>query len=496
MNLSTFFTADRLKKIGIPVLAVILCICLIILIPILTDPYDCRMAPGAAVGGLKLTSLTKKEARELLQSRLDSDLLSRDLVITLPEDTIILTPDQVVLKADVRTAVRDAYRVGRKNAPGKDSGLLSYVTLNETAIREALANYAAKYDTELSQLQYRLEGDAPNLNTAAFDEATPTQTLAITIGVPKVQLDVDQVYEQITEVCSNVLTHPEDYQITIEKITPLDSPREPDLDVIYQEFAKEAVNDSLNMETYEQVAGSYGYVFDQEHAATLVAQAAPGETVRIPMEYVTPEILGDQVYFRDQLGHCETRHTNDQNRNTNLQLLCGFLDGLILQPGEEFSYNGAVGERTPERGFKPANAYSGRRVIKDYGGGVCQGSTTLYNCALLADLEILERICHGATVGYVPLGLDAAVNWNTKTDLRFRNNFHFPIMIKAEVSDGYVRMQILGTDEKDYYIEMHSSYSDEELATYAVSYKYKYSKETGELISKDFEARSSYYPLS
>lgn len=496
MALLPFFKTDRMKKIGIPVLAAVVCICLIILIPVLTDPYDCRMAPGASVGGLELAGMTKKEASAYLQSKLEEHLLSRELKIALPEETITLTSDQVVLEIDVRSAVKDAYRIGRKDAPGGELGLLSYVTLNEAAIRDALHAYANQYDTDFSQLQYRLEGDAPNLSTAAFDETAPAQTLVITLGVPKVQLNVDQLYDEITAACADVLVNPENYQVTMKGVIPLEVPDEPDIDAIYQEFAREAVSDSLNMETFEQVAGSYGYVFDRTQAESLIKNSAPGETVKIPMEFVAPEILGDQVYFRDQLGHCETRHTGDENRNTNLRLLCAALDGMILQPGEEFSYNGAVGERTPERGFKPANAYSGRRVVKDYGGGVCQGSTTLYNCVLLADLEVLERVCHGATVGYVPLGLDAAVNWNTKTDLKFRNNFHFPIMLKAEVSDGYVRMQILGTDEKDYYIEMHSGYSQEEDVIYAVSYKWKYSKETGELLSKDFEARSSYYPLS
>ena len=124
---------------------------------------------------------------------------------------------------------------------------------------------------------------------------------------------------------------------------------------------------------------------------------------------------------------------------------------------------------------------------------MCQGSSTLYNCVLLADLEVVARSCHGATIAYLPLGLDAAVNWGT-TDFQFRNNFHFPVKIEAETTVDLVKMRILGTDEKDYYIEMTSGYDDSrEDVIYAVSYKNKYSKETGELISKDREAFSTYY---
>lgn len=491
----SFLSGSRRKYILIA-LAVVLCLCVAFLLPILTDPYDCRMAEGTSIGGFDVSGMTKREARDALQSALDERLLSQNLTISLPRETITLTPDQLVSKTDVPAAVKDAYRNGRSDTPGGELALLNYVTLNEALIRDALYGYAAKYDTEFTPTDYHLEGDAPALTTDAFDEAAPCQTLVITLGVPKVQLDVDQLYEQIITTCDNVLREPNAYAIALTEIAPLEEPEPIHIPEIYAELAQEAVNDTLDMENFTFVNGSYGQIFDVAQAESQVAAAAPGETVRIPMEYAIPEVLGDQVYFQDVLGHCETRHTDDVNRNTNLGLLCASLDGVILQPGEEFSYNGTIGERTPERGYKPANAYSGTRVVKDYGGGVCQGSTTLYNCVLLADLEVLERNCHGATVGYVPLGLDAAVNWNTKTDLRFRNNFHFPIMLKAEVSDGYVRMQILGTDEKDYYIEMRTGSSSDDTVIYAVSYKCKYDKETGELLSKDLEARSSYYPLS
>jgi len=463
------------------------------------DPYDCRIAEGVTVGGLELGGMTKAEARKALQAALDQLLLTQPLTVALPEETLTISPQEAQLSADVRAAVKDAYRYGRQDGPAaKDIPLNgSYLTVNEGAIRSALEDYAARYDTAISQPRYALQGDAPALTTDQFDGNAPCQTLAITLGVPRVELDVDALCDQILGVYEAAAgCRPEDYHVSIAEIQPLEVPAAPDLTAIAEELCRKPVNDALDMQTYQLLPGAYGYTFREDSAQAAIAAAAPGETVQIPMEYVKPDILGDEVYFRDVLGECDTPHTADENRNINLGLLCASLDGLILEPGQEFSFNAAVGERTAERGYKPATAYSGTRMIKDYGGGVCQGSTTLYNCLLLADLEILERHCHGAKVGYVSLGLDAAVNWNTKTDLRFRNNFHFPIMLKAEVADGFVCMKILGTDEKDYYIEMRASSAPEGKVTYAVSYKYKYSKETGELISKDLEARSSYYPLS
>ena len=126
-----------------------------------------------------------------------------------------------------------------------------------------------------------------------------------------------------------------------------------------------------------------------------------------------------------------------------------------------------------------------------YGGGICQGSTTIYCAALYADLEIVHRKNHGFTVSYVKPGLDATVNWGGP-DFQFRNSTHFPIKISAEVSDGFVKVALLGTEERDYYVEMESEVGYGSDAIYCKSYKCKYDRETGELISREMEARSNY----
>jgi len=88
-------------------------------------------------------------------------------------------------------------------------------------------------------------------------------------------------------------------------------------------------------------------------------------------------------------------------------------------------------------------------------------------------------------------GLDATVSWNGP-DFQFRNNTHFPIKIAAEVSDGFVKVTILGTEERDYYVKMESQASWGDKYIYAKSYKCKYDRKTDELISRELEARSNY----
>ncbi len=473
----------------------------------LTDPYEGRIVEGVTIGGLEVGGMTRGGAKKALKAAAEETLLAQPLEVELPKGTLTMGPKDTKVDLSISKAVKEAYGYGRNGSKeekqaaaekagkeGYDVSLRPYLSWNETYIVSALKNYAIQYDTSLAQPKTQLQGEIPKLGTKEYDGEAPCPAILLTMGVPELRLDVDGIYEQILTAFDQSLSWGKDSQPRITpEVLPQEEPAAPDLTAIYQQYAVEAENDSLDMETYQLVSGSYGCIFDMAAAEELVRNAGYGETVTIPMSYQTPEILGEGVYFRDVLGSCDTKHNEDENRNTNLRLVCQILDGLVIQPGETFSYNGSVGERTPERGFKPAPAYSGKRLIQDYGGGVCQGSTTLYNCLLLADMEITERHCHGALVSYVPRGLDAAVNWATKTDLCFRNNSHFPVMIKAEVSDGYMKMQLLGTDEKDYYIKMESSSSEEEKVVYAVSYKCKYDKATDERLSRDLEVRSTYY---
>ena len=488
------FFRKKPVRIGTVILSLALIVGIIFGCQALFDPLDNRIAPGVTIGGMDVGGMTRREARDALRTAALETVLTQAMPVELPKDSLSLAPYELEMELNITDAVRTAFRVGRtKEGTVYDIGLLPYLTVNEDAIRNALARYAAAHDTDLTQASYRMEGDMPDLSTASAPEEIAVQSLVITMGLPTAHLDVDGAFLSVMAEFDHAISACRDGSYGVQIAVAEDTvPDLPDLEAMYREFLLDPVNDSLDMEQYGVIHGTYGYHFDPEAAAAAVESAAYGETVTIPMTCFKPEIYGEGVYYRDVLGHCETKHNTNENRNNNLRLLCAAIDGTVLQPGEEFSYNETVGERTAERGYLPAPAYSGNRLVDATGGGVCQGSSTLYNCVLLADLEVTNRVCHGGVITYLPLGLDATVNWGT-TDFCFRNSSHFPILLKAEVSDGYVKMQILGTDEKDYYVVLDARSWTEGDITYANSYSCKYDKETDELISRDRIAHSIYY---
>lgn len=132
-----------------------------------------------------------------------------------------------------------------------------------------------------------------------------------------------------------------------------------------------------------------------------------------------------------------TESTNNSNGNSNMALALSHVNGTILQPGQEFSYNGTIGDSTdPGAGWLPAGGLVGGMSVQVYGGGICQGSTTIYNAALTAGMEIVERDCHAIPSSYCPIGLDATVDYGS-IDFRFRNSLKNPVYI-ASWMDGVI----------------------------------------------------------
>lgn len=491
-----------------------------------SDPYDNQILKNVYLADINVGGMTKSEAMDAVKQAAGQTYTTQDMVIDLSGTELRLSPKNTKASLDVKAAVNAAYDYGRTGTKSEQEqayaasrtephiiGLLPYLNLDTDFIRSTLNTYAAETGSTLTQATYGLEGAEPVLATDKFNEKAPTQTLVITLGTPGIGFDANAVYDQVLDAYSL-----NQFRVTVDTVTESAEPDPVDLDAIYKEFYIAPVDDTLDRKTFQTIPGSYGYEFDLDAAKKLVEQAHYGETVRIPMQYIAPEIADGEVLFQDVLGEYQTKHTSNENRNTNLRLACEALNGVVLNPGETLSFNDTLGKRTAEKGYKPAPAYSGLETVDSIGGGICQVSSTLYYCTLLADLDVVSRVNHGFVPTYIDYGMDATVSWGGP-DFKFRNSTSFPIQIQAEVSDGYVKVKLLGTDERDYYIKMEykitasqdpkTEYQDYEpnnaqgyrdgdviqegTTGYTVkTYKCKYSNQTNKLLSRDYTVTSQY----
>ena len=180
------------------------------------------------------------------------------------------------------------------------------------------------------------------------------------------------------------------------------------------------------------------------------------EDIKIPVEDVMPKVTKRLLSrINGKIGEYSTSFKgSSKNRIENIRLSAKAISNNLILPGEEFSYNKTTGPRTAESGYREANVIIGGKLTPDIGGGVCQTSTTLYNALLLSDLDIVERHHHSIPVGYIPIGQDAAVAYGY-LDLKFKNNFDFPIFIDSKVVGDRVYVYIYGdTTVKDYTVKI------------------------------------------
>ncbi len=194
--------------------------------------------------------------------------------------------------------------------------------------------------------------------------------------------------------------------------------------------------------------GENGVAVDQDLLSAAILDAIArndfGATISVAVGEVSPEISEDTARSRYQtIGTFTTNTTANSKRNTNVRLACEAVNGTILQPGEEFSFNSTVGQRTEAKGYQEASAYNNGEVVQEIGGGVCQVSSTMYNAVVKAGLKTSSRQSHTFEPTYVTPGTDATVSWGGP-DYKFINNSDNPIGIRASYGSQTCTVSIYG----------------------------------------------------
>jgi vancomycin resistance protein YoaR len=224
------------------------------------------------------------------------------------------------------------------------------------------------------------------------------------------------------------------------------------------------VNDAVEIKAVDaQINVGYGGIsvtpeklgkkidIDELHSKLIAAiNPNPEDLVNITMELkdYSPKVTSEQLNKINGIisSFSSTYNNTGDGRVTNMKLAAQYINGTLLMPGDEFSYNKTIGQTTAERGFAEANTYVGSEIVPNYGGGVCQISTSLYRAAMRANLKSTLRYNHSMMVSYAEPSLDATV-FEGDIDYRFINTYDFPIYIEGAMSGSYITFNIYGNKE-------------------------------------------------
>ena len=471
--------------------------------------FDSFLPMGnVTIGNTYLRGMTKQQAKDALVS-MQQKYNDTPMVIRVLDSSVELTGAEAGIQLDIDGAVNAAFR----DPSCGQLGLLPYLQINTAAVNTAVERLGAVFNTTFRESEWSVEGSVPSLAPDAQEQSG--KLLHFTKGIPQYGLNTQNLYELVMEAY-NV------YQFQVVGECSTLEPKLPDLTQLLQEHYIAPV-DAVMDERFSVQPEAYGYGFDVEEVQAQLAALPYGQSISIPFVRIPAAVTAESLLstlYTDVLGEFKTPYQgeDDNNRNTNLALACAAINNVVLLPGEEFSYNATLGERTEAGGYKPAGSYVNGLTVDTIGGGICQVSSTLYYCTLLADLKIIERWPHGYISNYTDPGMDASVSW-PNADLHFANNTGYPIKIEAYRADGNVTVRILGTDTKDYYVEMHYTITstdpyeivyeeyppDNEKGYYdgqvlitpysgykVLAYKHKYSKADGSLISNTLESTNEY----
>lgn len=305
---------------------------------------------------------------------------------------------------------------------------------------------AAQLSDLLAQLT-RQAGVSGNETTWELTDSA----IVFTKGVTGKALDMEAARQSIGDALNGEGT----VEVTIVEAPPA----EPDLEAIHAQVFSQPVNAALDKTTGDITEGEPGKDFDVETARTLLAGAGEGATVEVPLTLTQPDISAQTLrasLFKDVLGSASTKISGTSVRKNNVKTAGNYFNGTILLPGEVFNYYNVAGPFSVERGYGLAPAYVGGKSENVPGGGICQGSSTLYWACLKANLEIVERHPHGYVPSYIPAGLDATVSGGGP-NYQFKNDTEYPIKLEAYTdSKWYLHVNIYGTDTTGIHGEPYS----------------------------------------
>lgn len=199
-----------------------------------------------------------------------------------------------------------------------------------------------------------------------------------------------------------------------------------------------------------------GYTIDKQQFEKVFREAfyaSDSKEVTVPGMAVYPRVdtaLLQEISEKEIGSYGTNFRASNKERSHNIELATEAIDNHVVFPGETFSFNEVVGERTAERGYKQAPVIVKGELSEDIGGGICQVSSTLFNAVDLKGIQIVERYAHSRAVPYVPPGRDATVSW-WGPDFVFKNEYNQPVLIRADSKNGRMAVRLFTSESAEFF---------------------------------------------
>ncbi len=415
---------------------------------------------GVKIEGIDVSGLSREEAKTKIETVYNAKK-EEDIILKYNDFETTISQDILETNYDLDKAVNEAISLG------KDGNI---ITNNYNILFALLGKKNIKVDMSINEEQIKDEIENIQTNIPGTiiepDYYVENDKLIITPGQEGIKISVDNLINRIKNTLKTDFSNQQYIEIPMGNVWP----DKIDIEKIHDEIYKEVQDAYLTENPITIHPEVEGVDFDIEEAKKILENDS--EQYEIPLKITKPNVTMEQIgaeAFPNKISSYSTRYDGgDVNRSTNLELACEKINDVIVLPGETFSYNKTLGERSKAAGYKTAKVYENGEVVDGIGGGICQISSTLYNAVLKANLEIVERRNHQFITSYVEEGRDATVAYGV-TDFKFKNSRKYAIKIKASASNGVATIEIFGIKEE---VEYQISFDTKTISTIPYTVKY------------------------
>ena len=417
-----------------------------------------------------LSDFNSKQVEELIDK--ENEKLNKEIIIDIyqnEEKLKTINSSEIELKINKEETVKNIFGYGRN----------SNIFVNNFNILKALikgVNIQPEYVYNVEKLEEILKNIDIELDGRFVEDSYNVDEVNKKLIIKKGKSGIALNYDKVKEDIINSIIKCENTEIVVSVNEK--NPAKTIAQEVYEKVKREPKDASVDTskKPIEIVNEVYGIEFNVSELQAMLDKKenqAEATEIEFSLNFVEPKVkLRDLSYdlCLDKICGLTTYFDAYQTgRSNNIRVALSYLNDQIIMPGETFSYNAVVGDTTTAKGYMAAAIFKGGRVVNEIGGGICQTSSTLYNVALMADLQIVERYAHGLPVGYVKPSLDATV-YGDVLDFKFKNTRNYPIKIVTSYSNGgEMNISLYGTrEEVEYDISLVSTY------LYTVNYKTEY----------------------